>query len=45
MNLNFRNKKRLQVINYIFNKLNEQELSKEFVIKLVYLADKLFLLK
>ena len=42
----YKNKKRLQIINYIFNKLNGTKgLSKEFVGKLVYMADKLFLLK
>ena len=43
--MNFRNKKRLQIINYIFSKLDVTELSKEFIAKLIYLSDKLFLLK
>ena len=43
--MNFRNKKRLQVINYVFQKLGRDEENKEFLIKLVYLADKFFLLR
>lgn len=43
--MNYKNKKRLQIINYIFNKLNTNELPKEFIGKLVYLSNKLFLLK
>lgn len=41
----YNNKKRLQIINYIFNKLGSKEYSKEFIGKLVYLSNKLFLLK
>lgn len=42
----YKNKKRLQIINYIFKKLDDSEgLSKEFIGKLIYLANKLFLLK
>jgi len=44
--MNYRNKKRLQIINYIFNHLDNSEgLSKEFIGKLIYLSNKLFLLK
>lgn len=42
----YKNKKRLQIINYIFNNLDDSEgLSKEFIGKLIYMANKLFLLK
>lgn len=42
----YKNKKRLQIINYIFNNLDNSEgLSKEFIGKLIYIANKLFLLK
>ena len=41
-----KNKKRLQIINYIFSKLDSSNgLSKEFIGKLLYMSNKLFLLK
>jgi len=44
--MNYKNKKRLQIINYIVSQLNgENGYMKEFLIKMVYLADKLFLLR
>lgn len=42
----YKNKKRLQIINYIFKNLDNSEgLSKEFIGKIIYMANKLFLLK
>ncbi len=44
--MSFDSEKRLQVINYIVNSLEPSDgLSKEFIGKLVYMANKLFLLK
>lgn len=46
MSMNYKNKKRLQIINYIFNNLNSTDgLSKEFIGKLIYMSNKLFLIK
>ena len=45
--MNYKSQKRLQIMNYIFNNLNgsSEGLSKEFIGKLFYLSNKLFLLK
>jgi len=43
--MNYKDKKRIQLLSYIASKLNEDSPLKEKLIKLVYLADKLFLLK
>lgn len=45
--MNYKSKKRLQIMNYIFNNLegSSDGLSKEFIGKLFYLSNKLFLLK
>ncbi len=44
--MNYKSQKRLEIMNYIFNNLGSSDgLTKEFIGKLFYLSNKLFLLK